>query len=78
MLVLLRAHTCSAWLWITITMSENELLATAGMDALVRPAEHGGVCGVLGEQWGLVSWTSLIPPFSASCGTVKQCVYGPP
>jgi hypothetical protein len=25
----------SAWLWVTIAMSENELLATAGMDALV-------------------------------------------
>lgn len=26
---------CSGWLWTTVAMSESELLATAGMDALV-------------------------------------------
>jgi hypothetical protein len=26
---------CSQWLWIVVTMKERELLATAGMDALV-------------------------------------------
>jgi hypothetical protein len=26
---------CSGWLWVVLLMSESELLATAGMDALV-------------------------------------------
>jgi hypothetical protein len=30
------AGDCSGWLWVTIAMNESELLATAGMDALVR------------------------------------------
>lgn len=29
------AGACSGWLWVTIAMNESELLATAGMDALV-------------------------------------------
>ncbi len=41
-------QTRSYWFWITVTLSEKELLATAGMDALVGLS---CVCIEQGRLW---------------------------
>jgi len=63
---------CSGWLWTTVAMSESELLATAGMDALVSTTYITSQHSTQPEEHGMLSALCCI------CRKQRSCTGGDP